>query len=64
GMSVAGAVLGAIGLLITIALIALGAAFFNSPTVRNFQQCVEQAGNDRVQLDRCAAEFGRQIGGG
>lgn len=64
GMSVAGAVLGVIGLLLAIGLIAIGVSLFNSPAGRDYQQCVEQSGDDPVRIEQCAAEFGRQVGGG
>ncbi|MGH3941026.1 MAG: DUF4190 domain-containing protein [Pseudonocardiaceae bacterium] len=64
GMSIAGAVLGAVGLLIAIGLIVLGVSIFNSPAGRDYQQCVEQSGGDPGRIEQCAAEFGRQVGGG
>ncbi|MGH3973922.1 MAG: DUF4190 domain-containing protein, partial [Pseudonocardiaceae bacterium] len=64
GMSIAGIVLGVIGLLIAIGLIAFGVSILNSPAGRDYQQCIQQSGGDPVQLDQCVSEFGSQIGDG
>ncbi|HEY2764467.1 MAG TPA: DUF4190 domain-containing protein [Pseudonocardiaceae bacterium] len=63
GMSIAGVVLGILGLLIAIGLIAVGASIINSPTGRNYQHCIERSGSDPVQIRQCAEDFGRQLGG-
>ncbi|MDQ3762000.1 MAG: DUF4190 domain-containing protein [Actinomycetota bacterium] len=64
GVSVAGAVLGIIGLFIAIALVAFGLSLLNSPAGRSYQQCIEQSGGDPVRIQQCASEFGRQVGDG
>jgi len=64
GMSVAGVVLGVIGLLIAIGIIAFGVLTFNSPAGRDYQQCIEQSGGNPAELEQCASEFSRQFGGG
>ncbi|MGH3934575.1 MAG: DUF4190 domain-containing protein [Pseudonocardiaceae bacterium] len=64
GMSIAGIVLGVVGLLIAIALVAFGVSLINSPAGRDYQQCIQQSGGDPVRIDQCASEFGSQIGGG
>jgi membrane-bound ClpP family serine protease len=64
GLSIAGVILGLIGLLIAIGLIAFGVSVLNSPAGRNYQQCVEQSGGDTAKIQQCASEFGRQVGGG
>ncbi|MDQ4103400.1 MAG: DUF4190 domain-containing protein [Actinomycetota bacterium] len=64
GMSVAGVVLGIIGLLIAIGLVALGMSVFNSPAGQDYQQCIEQSGGDPAQIQQCISEFGRRVGGG
>lgn len=61
GMSVAGLVLGVLGLLLGIGLFAFGVSVINSPAGRDYQQCIQQAGDDQVKLRQCATEFGRQI---
>jgi hypothetical protein len=64
GLSVAGAVLGVIGVLIAIGLIALGVSLINSPAGQSFQQCLERAGADSTMMQHCADELSRQAGGG
>ncbi|MGH4014012.1 MAG: DUF4190 domain-containing protein [Pseudonocardiaceae bacterium] len=64
GLSVAGAVLGVLGLLIAIALVVFGVSILNSPAGQDYQQCVEQSGGDPVKIKQCASEFGRQFGDG
>lgn len=63
GVSLAGVVLGVIGLLLAIGLVALGASLLNSPAGQNYQQCVQQSGGDPAKLQQCFSEFGRQVGG-
>lgn len=46
GLSLAGVVLGIIGLLAAIGLVALGASLLNSPAGQNYQQCVQQSVGD------------------
>ncbi|MBV9013093.1 MAG: DUF4190 domain-containing protein [Pseudonocardiales bacterium] len=63
GMSIAGVVLGIIGLLIAIGLIVLGVSLLNSPMGKNYQQCIQQSGGDQVKVQQCVSEFGRQLQG-
>ncbi|MFY9809541.1 MAG: DUF4190 domain-containing protein [Pseudonocardiaceae bacterium] len=60
GLSLAGVVLGVIGLIISIGLIAFGLSLANSPAYR---QCAQQAGGDLAKLQQCASDLGRQVGG-
>ncbi len=62
GMSVAGAVLGIIGLLLAIGLVVVFASLLNSPAGQNYQQCTQQAAGDPVKLQQCFSEFGHQVG--
>lgn len=64
GLSVAGVVLGVIGLLIAIGLLVLGVSLLNSPAGQSYRQCLQQAGGDPARMQQCASEFGRQVGGG
>lgn len=64
GLSIAGIVLGSIGLLIAIGILVFGVSLFNSPAGRSYQQCIEQSGRDPVRVEQCVSEFGRQVGGG
>ena len=61
GMSMAGIVLGAIGTLIAIALIALAVSVFNTPAGRRYFQCVEQSGGNTTLVERCMTDFSRQL---
>jgi uncharacterized protein DUF4190 len=63
GVSVAGIVLGIIGVVIAIALIAFGLSLFNSPVGRDYQQCLQQAGGSPAMIQQCVDELGRQISG-
>lgn len=64
GMSVAGVVLGVLGLLIAIGLVVVGVSILKSPAGQDYQQCVERSGGDPGEIQQCASEFGRQVGGG
>lgn len=64
GVSVAGVVLGVIGLLIAIGLVVLGASILSSPSGRDYQHCVQQAGGDIPKIQQCAEDFGRHFGTG
>jgi hypothetical protein len=63
GLSIAGVVLGAIGLLIAIGLVAFGLSILNSPAGKSYQQCVQQSGGDPTKIQQCASEFSRQVRG-
>jgi hypothetical protein len=63
GLSVAGLVLGIIGLLLAIGLVALFASLMNSPAGQSYQQCVQQSGGDPANLQQCFAELGNQVRG-
>jgi hypothetical protein len=63
GMSVAGVVLGIIGMLIAIGLLVLGISLLNSPMGQNYRQCVQQASGDPAQIRQCASEFRHQLEG-
>ena len=63
GISVTGSVLGIVGLLIAIGLLALGVSILNSPAGRSYQQCIEQSGWDPVKIQQCSSEFSRQVEG-
>lgn len=43
GTSIAGAVLGALGLVASVVIVAIGVSFFDSKESGNFSDCVEQA---------------------
>jgi hypothetical protein len=62
GVSLAGIVLGVIGLLLTIGLVALGTSLLNTPAGQNYQQCLQQSGGDSAKMAQCFSEFGDQVG--
>lgn len=63
GVAIAGVVLGIIGLIIGVGVIALGASLLNSPAGQNYQQCVQRSGGDPAKAQQCMSEFGRQVRG-
>jgi uncharacterized membrane protein len=63
GLSVAGMVLGILGLLLAIGLVALFASLMNSPAGQTYQQCLQQSDGDPAKLQQCFSELGNQVGG-
>lgn len=63
GSAIAGIVLGALSILIAGALIALGAAFFNSDEGQQFADCVEEAAGDQAAVAECQREFEDSVTG-
>jgi hypothetical protein len=63
GVSLAGVVLGIIGLLVAIGLVALGASLLNTPAGQNYTQCLQQSGGDRAKMQQCLSEFSDQVRG-
>jgi len=63
GMALAGVILGVLGLLISVALIALGASFLNSDSGRELQDCIESAGQDQAAAQQCQRDFAENITG-
>jgi hypothetical protein len=64
GLSVAGVVLGIIGLLIAIGLVVYVVSIFNSPAGRSYLECLQQSDGDSAKMQQCISEFSRQFGGG
>lgn len=62
GLALAGVILGALGLLISVGLIALGASLLNSDTVQNLQDCIEQAATD-AEVQQCQTDLQEDLGG-
>jgi hypothetical protein len=68
GQSVVGLVLGIVGLLIAIGLVAFGVvSTFTSPAGRSYLQCLQQWRGDQAKTQQCVSDFdrdfGRQLGG-
>jgi hypothetical protein len=57
GMAIAGIVLGVLSILVAGAIIAAGAAIFNSDTVQNFGDCLQEAGDDSTAVQECERQF-------
>lgn len=63
GVAVAGLVTGAIGLVVSVVLIALGLSFFFShkTQINNYAQCLQAAHTTQAR-NHCATQFNHQIG--
>ena len=59
GFSVAGIVLGAVGALISVALIALAMSLLNSPDGQRYRQCLERSAGNPDRIEQCATEYFR-----
>jgi len=63
GMALAGVILGALGLLVSVALIALGASFLNSGSGKKLQDCIDSAGQDQAAVEQCQRDFAEDFSG-
>ncbi|CAL9319742.1 DUF4190 domain-containing protein [Streptomyces sp. R02] len=59
-MAVIGAVLGALALVVSSVLLALGVAVVNSDEFKDYQDCVEHANSQSDRQD-CARDFDREV---
>ncbi|MFI8089385.1 DUF4190 domain-containing protein [Streptomyces sp. NPDC086080] len=59
-MSVVGAVLGALGVIASVVIIAIGASILNSDEFKDFDDCVRHA-DTKSERDACTEEFNRDI---
>ncbi|MGW7271870.1 DUF4190 domain-containing protein [Streptomyces sp. NPDC054864] len=59
-MSVIGAVLGALGLIASGVILAIGASILNSDEFKNFDDCVDHA-DSQSERDACAKDFDREL---
>ena len=57
GMAITGIVLGALGLVLAIALVSVGLSFLNSDSGRQLQECLERAGTDTAAQEQCQRQF-------
>lgn len=64
GLSLAGIVLGTIGLLLAIGIVAFGLSILNSPAGQSYQQCIAKSGGNPAAIEQCSSEFGRRVGDG
>lgn len=63
GMALAGIITGALGLLLTILVIAGVAALFGSGEFSNLTDCLNEAGRDQAAIDECSREFEDSVSG-
>ncbi|MBC7374389.1 MAG: DUF4190 domain-containing protein [Frankiales bacterium] len=61
-MALTGLILGAVSLVISIAVIALGVSILGSDTGQQYQDCLSQSRGDQTAVERCAQEFSNQFG--
>ncbi|MEZ0156501.1 DUF4190 domain-containing protein [Streptomyces althioticus] len=59
-MAIIGAVLGALTLVVSAVLLALGVAVINSDEFKSYQDCIEQA-NSQSERQDCARDFDREV---
>lgn len=57
GMALAGLIMGAVGVLLTILVIVGVAALWNSEEFSTVRECVQEAGSDQAAIDACAEQF-------
>lgn len=63
GVALAGIITGALGLLLTILVIAGVAALFGSGEFSNLTDCLSEAGGDQAAIDACSREFEDSVSG-
>lgn len=61
GRAVAGIVTGIIGIVLAIALIALGASLLNTKEGKDLRSCLHNAGTNQAQIQHCDSQFQHQI---
>ncbi|MFE2355545.1 DUF4190 domain-containing protein [Streptomyces parvulus] len=59
-MSIVGAVLGALGLVASVVIIAIGASILNSDEFKDFDDCVQHA-DSQSERDACADDFEQDV---
>ncbi|MTE19371.1 DUF4190 domain-containing protein [Streptomyces sp. TRM43335] len=62
GMALAGAVVGGLGLVASVALVVAGVSFLNSDEFKNFEDCVNRA-ETAADREQCERDFNRDLGG-
>jgi hypothetical protein len=61
GMAITGILLGLLGIVISVVIVVLIGAFWNSDTVSSYRECVEQAGTDQAELAECEERFREDV---
>ena len=59
GLALAGIILGVIGVLLTAAVIAIGASFLSE--FGNLSECLSSAGQDQAKIDQCGRDFEQDV---
>ena len=59
GLALAGIILGVIGVLLTAAVIAIGASFLSE--FGNLTECLNSAGQDQAKIDQCGRDFEQDV---
>ena len=62
GMALAGIVLGVLGLLLSVLVVAGGASFLGSEEGSNLTECLQDAGTDPAAQEQCRVQFEDQVG--
>ncbi|HVM26554.1 MAG TPA: DUF4190 domain-containing protein [Mycobacteriales bacterium] len=62
GMALAGVVLGALGVVLSVVLVAAGVALFNSQGGQDLVDCLAEAGNDQAAVEQCQRQFEEGFG--
>ncbi|AWE48472.1 MULTISPECIES: DUF4190 domain-containing protein [Streptomyces] len=60
GMAVAGAILGALGLIASSVIVAVGVSFLTSDSFKDYNDCVQHA-DSQAERDQCAQDFERDV---
>ena len=63
GLALGGIITGALALLITIGIVAIGASFIseNSDEISELNDCVKAAGNNQTAVQACRSQFNEQV---
>lgn len=56
GMAIVGTVLGALGLIVSVVVVAIGVSVLNSDEFKNFNDCVQHA-STQADKDQCAKDY-------
>jgi hypothetical protein len=61
GMAITGVVLGVLGIVGAILLTIVGYSFFVDSGGKDFVDCVNKAGNDQAEIERCEREWNQKL---
>ncbi|MEU6548601.1 DUF4190 domain-containing protein [Streptomyces sp. NPDC046859] len=60
GMAIAGAILGALGLIASSVIVAIGVSFLSSDEFQNYNDCAKHA-DSQAEREQCAQDFERDV---